>query len=84
MAEIVTEIAYVPLKPGVDLESGEGKTIWDATLKTVSEQQEFRQLRWGMQIENPRVASLAVGKFSCLPYTPMNVTSKRETIETRS
>lgn len=62
----VTEIAYVPIKKDVDLESGEGKSIWDNTLKTIAKQKGFEALRWGVQIETPTVAQMAIGELPFL------------------
>ncbi|KAF1923591.1 uncharacterized protein M421DRAFT_425648 [Didymella exigua CBS 183.55] len=60
MSYPVTEIAYIPIKDGIDLESGEGKGIWDATLKTIASQKGFKRLSWGKQIETPRIAQMAI------------------------
>lgn len=62
MSYPVTEIAYVPIKKDVDLESGEGKSIWDETLKTIASQKGFKRLSWGTQIEFPTVAQMAIGE----------------------
>lgn len=59
----VTEIAYVQIKEGIDLESGEGKSIWDATLKTIASQKGFKRLSWGAQIENPGITQMAIGEW---------------------
>ncbi|KAH6637507.1 hypothetical protein C7974DRAFT_410984 [Boeremia exigua] len=60
MAHPVTEIAYLPIKDGVDLNEGDSKRIWDATLHTISQQSGFKSLRWGVQIEHPGVAQMAI------------------------
>ena len=66
MSYPVTEIAYIPINTSnYNLESGDGKKIWDATLKTISEQQGFKRLSWGFQIENPDVAQMAIGNYCC-------------------
>jgi hypothetical protein len=62
MSYPVTEIAYIPINTNnYDLESGDGKKVWDATLKTISEQKGFKRLSWGFQIENPSVTQMAIG-----------------------
>lgn len=63
MSYPVTEIAYLPIKKEYDIESGEIKNIWDATLKTIASQKGFKRLSWGKQIENPSIAQLAIGKY---------------------
>ena len=76
MSHPVTEIAYIPLNTNnYDLSSGEGREIWDATLKTISEQKGFKRLSWGLQIENPGVAQMAIGAYfpppACLCEIPV-------------
>jgi hypothetical protein len=66
MSEPVTEIAYIPIKSSVSLDSGDGKSIWDDTLKTIAKQSGLKRLNWGVQIENPSVAQLAIGKPALL------------------
>lgn len=65
MSHPVTEIAYLPIKDGFDVASGEGKSIWDATLKTITSQKGCKRLSWGKQIETPSITQMAIGK--CLP-----------------
>ena len=69
MSYPVTEIAYIPIKDGFDVESGEGKSIWDATLKTIASQKGFKRLSWGKQIENPSITQMAIGELSHLKPT---------------
>lgn len=64
MSYPVTEIAYVPIKKDYDVESGEGKSIWEASLKTIASQKGFKRLSWGKQVENPSVAQMAIGELS--------------------
>ena len=62
MSYPVTEIAYIPINTNnYNLESGDGKKIWDATLKTISEQKGFKRVSWGLQIEHPDVVQMAIG-----------------------
>lgn len=63
MSYPVTEIAYVPIKKDYDVESGEGKSIWHNTLKTIASQEGFKRLSWGKQIENPSITQMAIGAF---------------------
>lgn len=67
MSVPVTEIAYIPIKPSINLETGEGKRIWDATLKTIASQAGFKQLLWGVQIERPGITQMVIGKPSSPP-----------------
>ncbi|KAJ4332896.1 hypothetical protein N0V87_008026 [Didymella glomerata] len=60
MSYPVTEIAYLPIKKDYDVESGEGKSIWHATLKTISSQKGFKRLSWGKQIENPSITQMVI------------------------
>jgi hypothetical protein len=64
MSEPVTEIAYIPLKASTDLEKDSAKNIWHATLKTIAQQNGAKKVRWGVKIENPGVAQLAIGKLA--------------------
>ena len=67
MSESVTEIAYAPMKKDVNLESGDCKSIWNDTLKTIASQKGLKRLSWGTQIESPSIAQMAIGKFSYHP-----------------
>ncbi|KAF2623366.1 hypothetical protein BU25DRAFT_400769 [Macroventuria anomochaeta] len=60
MSGPVTEIAYVPIKKSVDLESGEGKSVLDETLKTIASQKGCKRLSWGTQIETPSIVQMAI------------------------
>ncbi|KAI1559374.1 hypothetical protein PtrEW4_011766, partial [Pyrenophora tritici-repentis] len=53
MSDPVTEIAYLPLKPSLDLSSSEIKEAWKSTLRTIALQPGFKTGYWGKQIENP-------------------------------
>lgn len=70
MSDPVTEIAYIPISKDYSLESGEGKKLWVATLKTISEQKGFKRLSWGVQIENPSIAQMAIGKATYTHISP--------------
>lgn len=63
MPQPVTEIAYLPIKKEFNLDSGDGKSIWEATLKEIASQKGFKRLSWGTQIENPSTAQMAIGTF---------------------
>ncbi|KAI4664885.1 uncharacterized protein J4E79_003184 [Alternaria viburni] len=60
MSENATEIVYIPMKPGLDLSSGEAKETWESTLSTIAKQPGAKALYWGRQIENPETVQMAV------------------------
>ena len=62
MSDPVTEIAYLPLKPDLDLTSGDIKEVWQSTLRTIASQPGFKTGYWGKQIENPDTVQLVIGK----------------------
>jgi hypothetical protein len=61
MSENATEIAYLPMKPGIDLSSGEAKEAWESTLSTIAKQPGCKALYWGRQIENSDTVQMVVG-----------------------
>jgi len=61
MSENATEIVYIPMKPGLDLSTGEAKETWESTLSTIAKQPGAKALYWGRQIENPDTVQMAVG-----------------------
>ncbi|KAG9191776.1 hypothetical protein G6011_10510 [Alternaria panax] len=60
MAGNVTEIVYLPMKPSLDLSSGEAKEVWESTLSTIAKQPGCQALYWGRQIENPDTVQMLV------------------------
>ncbi|KAJ4365539.1 hypothetical protein N0V83_008158 [Neocucurbitaria cava] len=56
----VTEIALLPLKADLDLESGDAKSAWDETLATLAKQPGLKTLFWGRQIENKDVLMMVI------------------------
>jgi quinol monooxygenase YgiN len=60
MSNPVTEIAYLPIKPSFSLQEGEGKQIWDETLKTITQQEGCEQLMWGVKIEDEGVVQMVI------------------------
>jgi hypothetical protein len=63
MAPPVTEIAYITLKPGKDLEQGESAKVWQETLATLRAQDGMQRTYYGPLIEAPNVVALFVGLF---------------------
>lgn len=63
MASPATEIAYISLKPSLDLEGNTTEAeIWQQALSTISEQKGYQRLYWGRQLEDPDVLLLVIGK----------------------
>ncbi|RMZ70146.1 nuclear pore complex subunit [Pyrenophora seminiperda CCB06] len=66
MSYPVAEVAYLPLKPSLDLSSGKIKEAWQSTLRTIASQPGFKTGYWGRQIENPDTLQLVIGKWDSL------------------
>ena len=62
MSESIVEIVYMPLKQGLDLENGEAKTVWDATIAAINKQAGLKVGYWGRQIENPDTVQMVAGE----------------------
>lgn len=62
MSGPVTEFVYVPIKSSVSIDSGEGKDVFYGVLKEISGIAGVKRLLWGVQIENPNIAQIVVGK----------------------
>ncbi|KAL6705321.1 hypothetical protein ACN47E_007131 [Coniothyrium glycines] len=58
MTEQITEIVYIPLKPDLDLDAGDARRVWDASLATIAKQPGLRKLFWGRQIEDKNTLQL--------------------------
>jgi len=72
MAQPVTEIAYINLKAGVDLNStGPETQVWQETLLTISLQDGFVAQRYGLQLENPDVLMLLIGSLCFVSRNPL-------------
>lgn len=62
MSSPVSEICYLTLKPGVDIEgSTEEAKTWATVLKTIASQDGYQSQYWGRQIEHPEVVVLVIG-----------------------
>lgn len=75
MSEQTVEIVYLPLRAGLDLESGAAKSAWDSTLATVAKQPGLKMLFWGRQIEDKSVAQIVAGA-QLSPRIPEACTAK--------
>jgi hypothetical protein len=60
----VTEIAYLTLKPGLEL-AGSSPTaqIWTESIKTITQQSGYQRLHWGLTLENESLLMLLIGIF---------------------
>jgi hypothetical protein len=64
----VTEIAYISLKPGIQLTgSSDGAKAWADTIKTIQAQDGYQRLHWGVSLENESLLMLLIGSFSLRP-----------------
>jgi len=61
MAFQAIEIAPVPLKPGINIDEGEGAQMVTYGLKTISEQPGFQECFYGLQHEHPDMLDLLIG-----------------------
>jgi len=60
--ESVTEIAFIPLKAGVDVndENNPGYQAWQDTLSTVSQQAGYQRAYYGPELEDPSTLQLLI------------------------
>ena len=66
MPSPVTEICYLTLKPGADV-NAPGSTAaqtWNDLVTTVSLQEGYQSSHWGTQIENPNVLMMMIGSLT--------------------
>lgn len=62
MPSPVTEIAYISLKPGVELEgSGPAAKAWQETLTTVQDQDGSHTIYYGRTLEDATLLMLFIG-----------------------
>lgn len=62
----VTEIVYIQLKSGIDLDDPSNKAILEECIGTIARQAKIDALFFGRQVENPDVLQMVVGT-SCFP-----------------
>jgi len=70
MASPATEVAYISLKPDLDLggSTTEAKT-WQEALSTIAAQKGYQRLYWGRQLEDPDVLLLVIDWDSVQSHT---------------
>ncbi|KAF2869018.1 hypothetical protein BDV95DRAFT_596689 [Massariosphaeria phaeospora] len=56
----VTEIASIPLLPGLDLTTGDTHSTWTEFLGMVAGQPGCKSVYWGRQVEHPDIVQLAI------------------------
>lgn len=72
MAPPVTEIAYIVLKPGVDIEGATPEAkAWQDTLATLRQQEGMQRTHYGRTLEAPNLLILFVGR-SFSPASPVS------------
>jgi hypothetical protein len=70
MAPQVTEILYITLKPGVELDdSSPSAQAWKDTISTLQRQDGFLGMNWGLTIESP---NLLIGMIRIFPFLPLS------------
>jgi hypothetical protein len=57
----VSELAHFTVKPGTDLQSGDGKATLEHVLETISKQAGCLNVSYGATVENPEDFDMIVG-----------------------
>lgn len=68
--EATTEVIVIPLLPGLDLDTGDAKGIWDSTLSTIADQPGYQKMFYGRQVEHPDTLQICISKLTLSPSTP--------------
>jgi hypothetical protein len=68
--EATTEVIMIPLLPGLDLDTGDAKEIWDSTLSTIADQPGYQKMFYGRQVEHPDTLQVCISKSALSPSTP--------------
>lgn len=63
MSSPVTEICAIPIKPGVDLATGDSQKIWEEGRNTIAAQPGCKSLFWGRKVEEPDTLVLVIGRL---------------------
>lgn len=67
MAPQATEIAYITLKPGVELEGTSASAqAWQESIATIQRQEGYQRLYYGRTIESPDILILMIGTIPVL------------------
>jgi hypothetical protein len=68
MSQAVSEIATLPLRADVNLDSGEDKQILDDTLATIAKQLGFKSMYLGLKVEDPGVMQMVISMLYSTPF----------------
>lgn len=68
MPQHATEVAFIPIKPGTDLSTGDAQKIWNGTLRTITSQPGCQAMHWGREVERPDMVHLVVGAYNVHHY----------------
>lgn len=60
MTDQASKLAFLPLKPDLNLDDGEAKQALDSAFSTIAQQPGFKSLYWGRQIEHPDILQLVI------------------------
>jgi hypothetical protein len=63
MSVPVTEICIIPLKPDVDLTTGDTQKQWEESLNTIDLQPGCKSIFWGRKVEDPDKLLLVIGRL---------------------
>lgn len=69
MARPVTEVATIPLQPGVDIDDPDSPTgkVMSDTLGTLRQQEGYQRAYKGLRVESPNVLQINIGMIGlCL------------------
>jgi len=72
--EATTEVIMIPLLPGLDLDTGDAKEIWDSTLSTIADQPGYQKIFYG---RHPDTLQICISKLTLSPSTPSAAFSPR-------
>jgi hypothetical protein len=68
----VTEIAYITLKPGVELTGTTSSAqAWTETIRTIQAQEGYQRLHWGVSLEDETLLMLLIGSPPPFIFPPL-------------
>jgi hypothetical protein len=74
----VTEIAYITLKPGVELTGTTSSAqAWAETIRTIQAREGYQRLHWGVSLENESLLMLLIGIWPSPPLPSLSPISNR-------
>lgn len=69
-----TENAILPLKPDIDITTGDAAKTWRSTLDTILAQPGLQRIAWGQWRENPHNLQMLIGNKNPVPQPPTSPT----------